>query len=153
MCVLVSLLVQNPACFRRAVSCSPAVTVYDSQILLMVQLLGVPDVIRTDCGYVVAGRTALCVLLYRMAFPCRYVDMRLVFHLPDSLLCEAFNYMLHFMNVTWCPLLTLDLGRIVPRLQYFADALEAWGCPLPNCWAFIDGTVRAICRCVSDRLT
>lgn len=114
----------------------------------MHQLLAVPDMIRTDCGYVISGRTALCVLLYRMAFPCRYKDMRLVFHLADSLLCEAFNYMLHFMNEMWGGLLTLDMGRLVPRLEYFAQALQEWGCPLENCWGFIDGTVRGICRCV-----
>ena len=116
------------------------------QIILMVRLLCVPDTIRTDCGYIVSGRTAFCILLYRMAFPCRYVDMRMLFHLPDSLLCEAFNYMLHFMNDSWGPLLTLDVGRLVPQLETFAEALQAWGCPLPLCWAFIDGTVRGICR-------
>lgn len=114
----------------------------------MVQLLCVPDRIRTDCGYVISGRTAFCILLYRMAFPCRYVDMRMLFHLPDSLLCEAFNYMLHFMNDTWGRLLTLDVGRLVPQLEYFANVLQTWGCPLPFCWAFIDGTVRGICRWV-----
>ena len=57
--------------------------------------------------------------------------MRMLFHLPDSLLCEAFNYMLHFMNDTWGPLLTLDVGRLVPQLEAFAEALQAWGCPLP----------------------
>ena len=114
----------------------------------MVQLLCVPDMIRTDCGYVVSGRTALCVLLYRMAFPCRYKDMRMIFDLADSCISETFNYMLHFMNDTWIPLLTLDVGRLVPRLGYFVERLQAWGCPLPNCWAFIDGTVRAICRYV-----
>ena len=116
------------------------------QIILMVRLLCMPDAIRTDCGYISSGRTAFCILLYRMAFPCRYVDMRILFHLPDSLLCEAFNYMLHFVNDTWGPLLTLDVGRLVPQLEAFAEALQAWGCPLPLCWAFIDGTVRGICR-------
>ena len=94
------------------------------QIILMVRLLCVPDTIRTDCGYIVSGRAAFCILfLYRMAFPCRYVDMRMHFHLPDFLLCEAFNYMLHFINDTWGPLLTLDVGRLVPQLEAFAEAL------------------------------
>ena len=112
----------------------------------MVLLLCVPDTILTDCGYIVSGRTAFCIFLYRTAFPCRYVGMRMIFHLPDSSLCEAFNYMLHFMNDTWGALLTLDVGRLVPQLGAFAEALQAWGCPLPLCWAFIDDTVRGICR-------
>ena len=74
--------------------------------------------------------------------------MRMLSHPPDSLLCEAFfyYYMLHFMNDTWGPLLTLDVGRLVPQLEGLAEALQAWGCLLPLCWAFIDGTVRGICR-------
>ena len=52
------------------------------------------------------------------------------------------------MNDTWVPSLTLDVGRLVSRLGYFVERLQAWGCPLPNCWAFIDGTVRAIYRYV-----
>lgn len=103
-----------------------------SQIILMAQLLSVPETIRTDCGYAISGRTAFCVLLYRMAFPCRFKDMRMIFHLPDSLLCEAFNYMLHFMNDTFGHVLTLDIGRLVSQIETFAQALQNWGdvhCP------------------------
>ena len=46
--------------------------------------------------------------------------MRMLFHLPDSLLCEAFNYMLHFMNDMLGALLTLHVGRRVPQLEAFA---------------------------------
>ena len=37
-------------------------------------------------------------------------------------------------------------GEAGAQLEAFAEALQAWGCPLPLCWAFIDGTVRGICR-------
>lgn len=36
-----------------------------AQILIMF-FWGIPEVIRTDCGFVVTGREARCVLLYRM---------------------------------------------------------------------------------------
>ena len=32
------------------------------------------------------------------------------------------------------------------KLIQYAAAVEAKGAPLQNCWGFIDGTVRAICR-------
>ena len=32
------------------------------------------------------------------------------------------------------------------HLQTFADAIKANGAPLKNCWGFVDGTVRPICR-------
>ncbi|CAB1099103.1 unnamed protein product [Ectocarpus sp. CCAP 1310/34] len=55
------------------------------QIVLMLELLMVPAIIRTECGFVVGGREALCVLLYRLAFPYRLKDMRLVFR-PERIL-------------------------------------------------------------------
>ena len=32
------------------------------------------------------------------------------------------------------------------NLQLYADTIHAKGAPLNNCWGFIDGTVRPICR-------
>lgn len=112
----------------------------------MLELLLIPAVIRTQCGFVVSGREGLCVLLYRLAFPCRLKDMRLVFGLSESCICEAFNWMLHFLDFRWGFLLSLDVQRIQPRLLEFAQAIFSKGCPLTRCWGFIDGTVRGIAR-------
>lgn len=32
------------------------------------------------------------------------------------------------------------------RFRLYADAVEAKGAPIPNCFGFIDGTTRGICR-------
>ena len=64
--------------------------------MLMLDRLLIPAFIRTDSGIVVSRREALCVLLYRLAFPCRLKDMRLVFGLSESCTCETFNWILHF---------------------------------------------------------
>lgn len=114
----------------------------------MLDAFGIPDVVRTGCGYVVSGREALCVLLYRLAYPCRLKDMRLIFGLADSCISETFNYMVHFLCDTWGHLLSVDLERLVPKLEEFSEAVHNAGCPLTNCWAFIDGTVRGVARCV-----
>ena len=102
--------------------------------MLMLDLLSIPAFIRTDCGFVVSGREALCVLLYRLAFPCRLKDMRLVFGLSESCICE------------WGRLLSLNVEHLVPKLREFAEAIYNSGCPLTHCWGFIDGTVRGIAR-------
>ena len=34
----------------------------------------------------------------------------------------------------------------LPNLQLYVDSIHAKGAPLHNCWSFIDGTVRPICR-------
>ncbi|CAB1104801.1 unnamed protein product [Ectocarpus sp. CCAP 1310/34] len=116
------------------------------QIMLMLDLLLIPAFIRTDCGFAVSGREALCVLLYRLAFPCRLKDMRLVFGLSESCISETFNWMLHFLDFKWGWLLSLDVERLKPRLVEFAEAIYNADCPLTHCWGFIDGTVRGIAR-------
>lgn len=54
--------------------------------------------------------------------------------------------MLHFLDEKWGHLLSLDVAGLKPKLAMFAAAVKATGAPLSNCWAFIDGTVRAIAR-------
>ena len=114
--------------------------------MLMLDLLSIPAFIRTDCGFVVSGREALCVLLYRLAFPCRLKDMRLVSSLSESCICETFNWILHFLDFKWGRLLSLNVEHLVPKLREFAEAIYNSGCPLTHCWGFIDGTVRGIAR-------
>ncbi|CAN0432406.1 unnamed protein product [Pylaiella littoralis] len=116
------------------------------QIMLMLDLLLIPAFIRTDCGFVVSGREAFCVMLYRLAFPCRLKDTRLVFGLSESCICESFNWMLHFLDFKWGWLLSLDVERLVPKLVEFSEAIYNSGSPLTHCWGFIDGTVRGIAR-------
>lgn len=43
-------------------------------------------------------------------------------------------------------LLILDCDRVGAQLHTFAHAIHAAGAPLDNCWGFIDGTARPICR-------
>ncbi|CAB1110586.1 unnamed protein product [Ectocarpus sp. CCAP 1310/34] len=117
-----------------------------SQVMLMLDLLLIPAFIRTDCGFVVSGSGALCVLLYRLAFSCRLKDMRLVLGMSESCICEVFNWMLHFLDFRWVYLLSLDVARLQPHLIEFAEPIFNSGCPLTHCWGFIDGTVRGIAK-------
>ncbi|CAN0523240.1 unnamed protein product, partial [Laminaria digitata] len=144
--------VQHLTAFSQHPSTPPLLVHLKTQIATMMKLLGVPDAIRTDCGYVVSGREAFCLLLHRLAFLKRLTDMRVLFGVAESCICEAFNYMLHFMDVTWGGLLSLAMDRLVPRLRDFAEALHSWGSPLDNCWGFIDGTVRGIARQVWNKM-
>ena len=83
-----------------------------------------------------------------MAFPTRLKDMRLVFGMSESRICETFNWMLHFLDFKWVFLLSLNVERVKPRLLEFAKAIYDSGAPLNHCWGFIDGTVHGIARYV-----
>ena len=104
--------------------------------------------IRCYIGWVADSVEALCICLKRFAYPCRYADMVPKFGRPVPQLCaisnkvidilfDQFSYLLEDLNQPW---LTPE------NLQIFANAVFAKGAALDNCWGFIDGTVRPICR-------
>lgn len=90
----------------------------------------------------------LCVVLARLSYPCRYEDLTLKFSRPASELSYIFNMGVDHLYSNFSGRLT-DWNQpwlTVPSLQLYAQAIRGKGSPLPNCWGFIDGTVRRICR-------
>ena len=91
---------------------------------------------------------ALCMVLKRYAYPCRYSDMihRFGRAVPEISMIvtavETFIYQNHRNKITeW------NADLLSPeKLQEYADAVSAKGSPLRNCFGFIDGTVRPISR-------
>ncbi|XP_055341969.1 uncharacterized protein LOC129590658 [Paramacrobiotus metropolitanus] len=115
--------------------------------LLRKELL-IPDVVRTESGSICEGTEALCILLRRLAYPCRYTDLTIIFHRSITELCMACHWVIEHIYCHFIHLLnTLDLCWLTrDDLQGFADAALAKGAPLDNVWGYIDGTVRPICR-------
>ena len=67
---------------------------------------------------------------------------------PVPELCIINNHMLNFIYDRWGFLLTsMNQPWLSPdNLQMFANTFYQRGSPLENCWGFVDGTVRPICR-------
>ena len=63
-------------------------------------------------------------------------------------LCLTTNYMIDHLYDSFNFLLdTLDQEWLRPgRLEDYATAVSAKGAALTNCWGFVDGTVRPVCR-------
>lgn len=91
---------------------------------------------------------AICTMLKRFAYPCRYSDMIPRFGRPVPELCIISNTVMRMMHQQWGFLLTsFDRELLAPEnLQRYAHAVHEKGAPLTNCWGFIDGTVRPISR-------
>ncbi|XP_028415379.1 uncharacterized protein LOC114538401 [Dendronephthya gigantea] len=116
--------------------------------LRLKRCLEIPDEVQFYKGSYCHGLEALCILLKRLAYPCRYCDMvpRFGRSVPD--LCKITHLILNHIYVRkshllqrWdSPFLTQD------SLQTYANVIHAKGAPLSNCFGFIDGTVRPICR-------
>ena len=91
---------------------------------------------------------AICIFLKRVAYPCRYLDMvpRFARSVPE--ICVICNTVIRRLYQQWGFLLTsFDRDILSPaNLQKYATDIHSKSAPLPNCWGFIDGTVRAISR-------
>ena len=114
----------------------------------LVTALQLPDTMRsTDGRKKWSGFDGLCVVLRRLAYPCRLKDLEDIFGRPredisvifNDTLLHLFNVWQNLLNTLMHPWLTAD------RLARYAEAVHRKA-PLCNVWGFIDGTVRPICR-------
>ena len=96
---------------------------------------------------------ALCLMLRRLVFPCRYSDLIPKFSRPVPELSIIFNHMIDYIYDTFAVLMTcLDQDWLSPaNLKLFADAVYENGAPLDNCWGFVDGTLRGTTRPGKDQ--
>ena len=97
---------------------------------------------------VVPGTEALLVLLKLFAYPCRYSDMIPWFARPVPELCVISNHTIDLIYSSFSHLLS-DFNQqwLSPaNLELYAQVIHHKGAALDDCWGFIDGTVRPVCR-------
>ena len=112
----------------------------------LVDMLTLPDRIVCYNGVNVDMVEASCIF-------CRFVDMISRFGRPEPQLCMISNAVRNELFQTRNCLLT-DLNQDWSSPDYlaeFAVAVHNWGAALDNCWGFVDGTARPICRPTSAR--
>ena len=121
---------------------------YRSDIYRLAEAFQLPEEITCYNGSVFHGIEALSVFLKRFAYPCRYADMISRFGRAVPELSLMSNYVLDFMYTTHGHLLrTFNQAWLSPQqLERYAGIIANKGAPLTNCWGFIDGTVRPVCR-------
>ena len=111
--------------------------------------LQIPDEIVCSQRTICDAMEGMCILLKRLAYPCRYTDMVPRFGRNPTELCLIFNSGLDFIYLRHRH--RLRNWGINPFLQpgdmhRYAEAIYQHGAPLQNCFGFIDGTVREIAR-------
>ena len=91
---------------------------------------------------------ALCMLLKRFAYPCWYVDMIPLFGRPVPKICMITNTVMEYIYDAHCQRITEWNHQILSplNLKKYADIIHQQGTALTNCFGFIDGTVRPVCR-------
>jgi hypothetical protein len=97
-------------------------------------------------GHVFGGEESLLLLLRRLAYPCRWIELSQEFGLYEEEMSELFNHMVNFTLKKFGKLLD-DLHIWTPQLPYLTELIATKGVPSSlNVFGFIDGTLRSICR-------
>ncbi|XP_077522953.1 uncharacterized protein LOC144133675 [Amblyomma americanum] len=115
----------------------------------LVNALEVPEYVTSAQGVRVSGREALCICLRRLAYPNRLCDLQEFFGRHYSVISSISNKtMLHIEQRFGSLLDNLLCHKWLSTsyLKEMSNAVHLKGAPLDNCWAFIDGTARPICR-------
>ncbi|KAK7474943.1 hypothetical protein BaRGS_00033830 [Batillaria attramentaria] len=96
----------------------------------------------------VLGLEVLCIVLKRLSYPCRYLDLEGFFHRPRFELCMLFNLGVNHIDGMFSERLTnpAQPWLTIAKLHEYSAAVYAKGAPLNLCWGFIDGTVRKMCK-------
>ncbi|XP_048587454.1 uncharacterized protein LOC116601948 [Nematostella vectensis] len=117
-------------------------------IPIVVDALQLPATIQCSQRTICDADEALCMLLRRFCYPCRYSDLIGRFGRPVPELCMITNTLMDYIFDNHCHRISQWNYDILnpPMLQEYADAIFAKGAPLSNCFGFVDGTVRPISR-------
>ena len=117
-------------------------------IPVLVDILNLPDVFRCSQRTVSDKTEALCMLLKRAAYPCRYNDMIPYFGRPVPEISMITNTVIDYLYDTHGHRVTQWNNQFFApdKLEVYAESIRQKGAALDNCFGFIDGTVRPICR-------
>ena len=119
-----------------------------SDLPQLAEALQIPEVFKCSQRSVCDGMEGFCMLLRRLAYPCRYSDLIPRFGIPVPKISMIttkvadFIYSNHAHRMTQWNDIILSPGC----LERYAEAIHAKGAALSNCFGFVDGTVRPICR-------
>ena len=126
--------------------CEAHFRVAKDDIPMLLNALRIPASFKCPQGTVCSGLEGLCLLLKRLAYPCRYFDLISTFGRPVPELCMIANTVLDWVfNEHGFRLTSWNQPFLTPAcLQEYACAIARQGSPLTNCFGFTDGTVRPI---------
>ena len=119
---------------------------FKNDIYALRDVLNIPEEIVCYNRTLVIGAEALCML--RLSYPVRYSDMIPRFgQSPPECSIITSNIVDMIFNFHSYQLSTFQQAWLtVASLERYAASIHAAGAALDNCWGFVDGTVRRICR-------
>ena len=112
------------------------------------EALQIPPSFKLRQGSIVSGMEGLCILLRRLAYPCRFGDMVPRFGKAVPVLSMVTNHVIDYIYTIHGHRITRWNDALLnpPALDTYARSVHAKGAALQNCFGFVDGTVRPIAR-------
>ena len=119
-----------------------------NDIYLLKEVMQLPDEIICHNRLVVSEIEALCILLKQFAYPIRHGDICPRFSRPVPQLSMITSEMMNLIyNQQSYRLTSLQHNWLsLVSLQDYADVIHNAGATYTNCWGFVDGTVRPLCK-------
>lgn len=124
-----------------------------SQFSVLGQNLGIPSCMRDRVtGLVVSNTEALLILLRRLSYPVRLIDMQHIFNRSSTFLSRVITLTAKFIVKKYGHLLDFHPGLNVESMRAFENSLQnsELGCPMPRVIGFIDGTIQKLCSPTQD---
>ena len=128
--------------------CKAEFRFYRNDVYNLLEALQIPETFRCSNGLKLDGIEATCILLRRFSYPARFGDLVPRFGRPapqlSMIISDVCN---HLFTDHHHRLQDFRQPWLSPRnLQQFSEVIHAAGAPLQNCFGFVDGTVRPVCR-------
>jgi DDE superfamily endonuclease len=121
--------------------CAAGLQVYNPRNFSLVPVFGYNRRCTLRSGYVCDGLEAVCVVLRRLATPCRLSDIEHVFGRHSSALSEIFWECLETFVIRQMHLVTTFKAEFLrTRCRAYAKSIFDRGAALNNCVGFIDCT-------------
>ncbi|DAZ95569.1 TPA: hypothetical protein N0F65_005885, partial [Lagenidium giganteum] len=117
-----------------------------AEIETLVTLFGLIAGVRTREGTKASGGEALYIVLHKLAAPVRWIDLTRLYGRSTSGMSNIFTHTVDHIDNRYRQLRAFNHEYAAPNVHRYADAIFDVGGSMQNVWAFIDGTVRGICR-------
>jgi hypothetical protein len=119
-----------------------------NKLITLTTVLGIPDPFWTLLGYRFSALEAFCLLCARFRSSSDQYDLAMRYDRSQSSISQVVNGLAIWIDEEWQHLLDFDYEHLLSRenLARYAKALQRAGVPQVLIWAFIDCTIRQMCK-------
>ena len=116
------------------------------QVQQIIQCMNLPPTITTDNQMIIDTVDAMCLLLRRLTYPSRYIDLEFAFNIHETVISRIVSTMTDILIHKYDDFIELWPGLTRARVAVYSAIVTNRFPVISNIWGFIDGTMRYICR-------